>query len=79
MNSARAAAFHLSDILSTLLPVDAVLEIRRTSAPRERRAEQSATGLDLSPQFLNRSTPLPLPRTQFGGKCPLFQSIYYCF
>jgi hypothetical protein len=49
MNSARAAAFHLTDRLSTVLPVDAMLEIRRTGVPPEHVSKQSVAGLDLSP------------------------------
>ena len=47
MNSAHAASFHHSDPLSTLLPVDAMLEIRRTGAHREYATQQSIAGLDL--------------------------------
>jgi len=79
MNSVRGAAFHLSDQLSTLLPVDAMLEIRRTSAPHEHGDERSATGLDLQSMISKSRQACALPRTQFGDKCPLFQSIYYCF
>jgi hypothetical protein len=61
MNSTPAAAFHLGDTLSTLLPVDAVLEIRRTSVLREHGAGQSVAGLDISPRFLNRSKPVRCP------------------
>jgi hypothetical protein len=79
MNSARAAAFHLGDTLSTLLPVDAVLEIRRTSVLREHGAGQSVARPGYQSTISKSQQACPLPGMQFGGKCPLFQSIYYCF
>ena len=79
INSAQAATFHHSALLSTRRPVEAMLEIRTTGARRKPAAQGSGIGPLIRLGFLKPRKGRSAMRARFGDKCPLFQSIYYCF
>lgn len=56
MNPALDESFHRSDIPSTPLPVDAMLEIRRIRLARMTAIQECKPGRDISLTFLNRDT-----------------------
>ena len=58
MNPALDESFHRSDIPSTPLPVDGMLEIRRIRLARITAIRECKSELDISLTFLNRGTRL---------------------
>ena len=79
INPADASSFHHRAPLSTPTPVEAMLEIRTTDALGYAGFLLIRCRTGSQTMISKLETSSSQPDMRFGDKCPLFQSIYYCF